>query len=382
MKLADLNIAVIGAGIGGVAVAAALGQRGSCVTVFERAPALTEVGAGLQISANGMVVLRALGVVGDVPPLAVRSAGTQLRDFRRGRPVLKIPPPKAGATWYFHRSDLLDLLVRSAKDAGVTFELGQTITDADPETGAVRTFDGMERRFDLVIAADGGQSRARKVLNPTGAARFSKQVAWRAVIPWQGGNDEASAVLSMGPGRHVVTYPLRGGALMNIVAVEERQDWTKEGWRQEGDPNDLRTRFADFGGDVHDILKQVEKTHLWALYLHPVAERWHRDRLALLGDAAHPTLPFMAQGACMALEDAWTIAICLDRYDSIGQALTRYQRLRHARVSRVVATAAGNATKFHFAPPMNWLAQGAFMAMGARFAPRYAWIYGYDVTQV
>jgi salicylate hydroxylase len=241
----------------------------------------------------------------------------------------------------------------------------------------------MERTFDLVIAADGGQSRARRLLNPTGAAEFSKQVAWRAVIPWHGENDyEASAALSMGPGRHVVTYPLRGGSLLNIVAVEERQDWTKEGWRQEGDPNDLRAKFADFGDDVGDILQQVEKAYLWALYLHPVAECWHRGRMALLGDAAHPTLPFMAQGACMALEDAWAIAICLDRSGTAGQALSRYQGLRHVRVSRVVATAAGNATKFHFAPPMNWLAQGALMAMGARFAPRYAWIYGYDVTQV
>ncbi len=382
MNVVDLNIAVIGAGIGGAAVATALGQRGARVTVFERASNLTEIGAGLQISANGMVVLRALDVVGNVPPLAVQSTGTQVCDFRRGRHVLNVAPPEAGPSWYFHRSDLLDLLIRSAKKAGVTFELGQTICDVDPKTGVVHTPGGTERPFDLVIAADGGQSRSRLVLNPTGAAKFSKQVAWRAVIPWQETKSETSAVLSMGPGRHVVTYPLRGRSLMNIVAIEQRQDWTEEGWRQEGDPNDLRARFSDFGGDVSDILKQVEKAHLWALYLHPVAECWYRDRLALLGDAAHPTLPFMAQGACMALEDAWTIAASLDQCRSVQQALTQYQGLRHERVSRVVATAAGNARKFHFAPPMNWLAQGALVVLGARFAPRYAWIYGYDVTQI
>ncbi len=153
MNVVDLNIAVIGAGIGGAAVATALGQRGARVTVFERASNLTEIGAGLQISANGMVVLRALDVVGNVPPLAVQSTGTQVRDFRRGRHVLNVVPPEAGPSWYFHRSDLLDLLVRSAKKAGVTFELGQTICDVDPKTGVVHTPGGTERPFDLVIAA-------------------------------------------------------------------------------------------------------------------------------------------------------------------------------------------------------------------------------------
>lgn len=381
MTLADRNIAVIGAGIGGVAAALALARRGGAVTVFEQAPELSEVGAGFQISANGMVVLRALDVVGEVPHLAVKSGGTQVRDFTHGRQVLNIPPPTAGPTWYFHRADLLDLLVDSGKKAGVIFELGQTVCDVDTVSGRLRTQTGIERAFDLVIAADGGQSQMRQNLNGVRAANFSKQVAWRAVIPWRDTDGVASAMLSMGPGRHVVTYPIRSGTLMNIVAVEERQDWTEEGWRLEGDPNELRARFSGFGGQVGDILSQVDQAHLWALYLHPVADCWHRNRVALLGDAAHPTLPFMAQGACLALEDAWTIAACLDRGSSPEQALMQYQELRKDRACKVVATAAGNARKFHLAPPLNWLAQGALMTLGARFAPRYDWIYGYDATQ-
>ncbi|MEP2027847.1 MAG: FAD-dependent monooxygenase [Paracoccaceae bacterium] len=382
MALADMKIAVVGAGIGGVAVAVALARRGNSVTVFEQAPELTEVGAGLQISANGMVVLRALGIVGDVPPLAVRSNGTQICDFHRGRRVLKVAPPNAGATWYFHRADLLDLLVRSAKQAGVSFTLDCSIEDVAPGTGLVQTNGGLESSFDLVIAADGGHSRARRILNPTGKATFTRQVAWRSVIPWDRAGEAATAMLSMGPRRHVVTYPLREGSEMNIVAVEERQDWTEEGWRQEGDPDDLRDRFSDFGGDVRTALAKVKKAHLWALYLHPVAERWHDGRMALLGDAAHPTLPFMAQGACMALEDAWAISACLDRHQSVEEALAQYQRLRHGRASHIVATAAGNARKFHLAPPMNWLAQGALKTLGRLIVPRYDWIYDYDVTQI
>lgn len=381
MELCDLNIAVIGAGIGGVAAATALARRGGQVTVFEQAEHLSEVGAGLQISANGMVVLRDLGVVGDEPPLAVRSSGTQLRDYHKGRGILHVPPPVAGPTWYFHRADLLGLLVDGARAAGVGFELGNAVTGADPWTGKVKFGNSKSREFDLIIAADGGLSPSRLALNGANAPQFSRQVAWRAVVPWDATAGDNSAVLTMGPDRHVVTYPLRGGAMMNIVAIEEREDWTDDGWRLKGDPDEMRARFTDFGGAVKDILARVEDPFLWALYLHPVAAVWHQGRLALLGDAAHPTLPFMAQGACMALEDAWAIAACLGQAGSIEQGLESYQILRHARVTRVVAAAVGNAGKFHHAPPVSWVAQAALMAMGRRFAPRYEWIYGYDVTR-
>jgi 2-polyprenyl-6-methoxyphenol hydroxylase-like FAD-dependent oxidoreductase len=378
MTTNTMKVAVIGAGIGGVAAATAFALKGATVTVFEQAHSLSEVGAGLQISANGMCVLRALGAVRNTPDGAVQSSGTELRDYRRFRRVSFVPPPKAGPTWYFHRADLLDLLVARAKDTGVTFQLGQSIADVDAQSGRVED-NGC---FDLVIAADGGQSRLRAALNGNAAPRFSKQVAWRAVVPWSQENAPSYAVLTMGPGRHVVSYALRGGSLMNIVAVEERTDWTEEGWRLAGDPDDLRARFADFGGTTTALLAAVQDTHLWALYLHPVAQVWHKDRLALLGDAAHPTLPFMAQGACLALEDAWALAACVSERATVDAALARYQAVRQPRATRVVAAAAGNARNFHFAPPVNWLAQTAMAVIGARLSARYGWIYDYDVTRL
>jgi salicylate hydroxylase len=374
----SMNVAVIGAGIGGVAAAIAFAQRGATVTVFEQAASLSEVGAGLQISANGMCVLRALGAVQDTPDGAVQSSGTELRDYRRPNRISFVPPPQAGPTWYFHRADLLDLLVTRAADAGVTFQLGQAITDVDLQTGRV----GEMGCFDLVVGANGGQSNLRAALNGNAAPQFSKQVAWRAVLPFSPQDAPSHAVLTMGPGRHVVSYALRGGSLMNIVAVEERADWTEEGWRLSGDPDDLRARFADFTGATADLLAGVQETHLWALYLHPVAQVWHKGRLALLGDAAHPTLPFMAQGACLALEDAWVLASCVSGSASVDVGLARYQAVRQPRATRVVAAASGNARTFHYAPPVSWLAQTAMAVMGPRLSARFAWIYDHDVTRL
>lgn len=372
------EIVVVGAGIGGVAVATALAQSGRDVTVLEQAAALEEVGAGLQISANGMAVLRALGVADAVRAGAVRSEGTEIRDAARGRLVTRVPPPAAGPTWYLHRADLLDRLVERARSVGVVFDLGARVDDYAPEdTGCAVTLAGGEtRRAGLVIAADGGQSRARQRVEEPSRPVFSRQVAWRALIPWTGAVPSAAAVLTMAPGRHVVSYPLRGGALMNLVAVEERADWTREGWRHEGDPAALRAAFAGFGGAVGDMLNAVDRAHLWALYLHPVATRWHRGGLVLLGDAAHPTLPFMAQGACLALEDAWVLARCLTG----GGGLDAYRAARAVRAQRVVAVAAGNARRFHLGGPARWAAQAALRLGGSRIAPRYDWIYGHDVT--
>ncbi|MDK3073117.1 FAD-dependent monooxygenase [Sedimentitalea sp. JM2-8] len=376
----DVEVHVIGAGIGGVAAAIALTRAGARVRVLEQAGQLTEVGAGLQISQNGLAVLRALDVVGNDPVAAVRSTGTEIRDFARGRLVTKFPPPAAGPTWYFHRADLLAALVDRARGLGVTFELGARVDEVEVnDAGCTMTLsDGAVRKAGIVIAADGGQSRSRQVVNGTSRPEFSGQVAWRATVPWGRDCRQGAGRLTMGANRHVVTYPLREGRLMNIVAVEERNDWTREGWRLQGDPDEFRRAFREFGGTVGQILGRVETVHQWALYLHPVASRWHRGSLALLGDAAHPTLPFMAQGACLALEDAWVLADCLRAHGRAG--FGHYQNQRVPRARRVVAEAAGNARKFHLKGPARWIAQAALGMAGPRFAPRYEWIYGLDVT--
>ncbi len=382
MKIDGLNFVVIGGGIGGLASALALRQRGAHVTVLEQAPALTEVGAGIQISANGMAVLRALDVVRASPEAGQVSHGTTLRDYRKGRVISRLPGPTSGLTYYFHRADLLDLLLKAAVQAGVQVRLGaraSTVTKRPGEAEVV--LDSGERlRSECAIAADGGRSVLRQVLNGDEAPKFTHQIAWRATIPWSGSEENPRASLTMGPGRHVVTYPLRGQSLLNLVAIEERSDWQQEGWRLQGDPDELRARFSDFGGAVQEALAKVTETHLWALFLRPVAKNWQNGRLALLGDAAHPTLPFMAQGACLALEDAWILARSFSEQSGVSQALLSYETNRRPRARQVVAAAGANARNFHLRGPMRIGAQMALRIIGPRLAHKYEWIYSYDAT--
>ncbi|WP_170572182.1 FAD-dependent oxidoreductase [Ruegeria atlantica] len=382
MNIDGLKFSIIGGGIGGLAAALALQQRGAQVTVLEQAPALTEMGAGLQISANGMTVLRALNVVGQVPEHGQISHGTVLRDYRRGRIISHIPAPAAGQTYYYHRADLLDLLHSAAVNSGVDIRLGARVEKVvnHPGEAEVVLENGARFRSECAISADGGRSAIRPILNGVENPQFTHQVAWRAMVPWSHRDHSPRASLTMGPGRHVVTYPLRNQSLMNVVAIEERSDWQEEGWRLQGDPNELRQRFADFGGPVRDILADVTQTHVWALFLRPVAKNWQDGRLALLGDAAHPTLPFMAQGACLALEDAWFLARSFEEQPGVTQALAAYEAHRRSRAKRVVDAAGANARNFHLRGPMRLAAQLALMAVGPRLAQKYEWIYSYDAT--
>lgn len=367
MDLKGMRVAVIGGGIGGMAAATALALRGGDVHVFEQAPALEEVGAGLQISANGQAVLAALGV--ELTGVS-GSAGTEIQDGRTGRKVAFVPAPSAGPTWYVHRADLLGALLVCAEKAGVSTVLDRLVTP-----GTIQA--------DLIVAADGGQSIWRSTVDGPCSPRFTGQVAWRALVPAEAGQEAAApSTLSMGSRAHVVTYPLRAAQLMNLVAVEERSSWSEEGWRQQGDVDEFRARFSDFKGPAGEIIARVETVHLWALHLRPVARHWWRDNIALLGDAAHPTLPFMAQGACMALEDVWVLADALSRSDDLAASLALYQRMRQKRAEQVVALARGNAMRFHLPRPWSWGAQAVLSVGAGALARRLDWVYDYDATQV
>lgn len=368
MDLTGLGTAIVGGGIGGMAAAIVLARQGAAVTVYEQAPALEEVGAGLQVSINGQRALRALGVVaaGQVPDAASLSAGTRMIDGRSGREVAMVPGPRGGPTWYIHRADLLGLLVNTAQDAGVKVELGRLLSP-----GAVQA--------DLIVAADGVKSVWRNTVDGPVLPAFTGRVAWRALVPWDGAVP-GSAALVMGHRAHIVAYPLRAGRLMNLVAVEDRRDWQEEGWRISGDAEAFRARFSDFRGAVQDIIARVQDVHIWALHARPVAQRWTDGHVALLGDAAHPTLPFMAQGACLALEDAAVLGRELARAQTLEAGLRAYQDIRRPRAEQVVALARGNGWRFHMGWPFS-LGANLVLGLGAgALARRLEWVYGYDVA--
>ena len=188
----------------------------------------------------------------------------------------------------------------------------------------------------------------------------------------------------MAPRRHIVSYPLQGGESINLVAVQERTAWQGEGWSQRDDPNNLRAAFEGGSSKVTAMLDHVDELHLWGLFRHPVAETWVAENCVLLGDAAHPTLPFLAQGANMALEDAW--ALCkLVQVDDLQIGLARYEALRQPRVRKVIAAANSNAWRYHLPRGPVRLAAHVALGLGSRIAPRvmlkqFDWLYGYDIT--
>ena len=392
MKLDRLGVIVAGGGIGGLAAAAALAQAGAHVRLYERRTIIGEIGAGLQITPNGSAVLAALGRAEEAREMGVTARGVVLHDGLTGRAVMRLPVGQRLANphpWLLmHRADLVALLHGAVRAAGVEVETDAEVVRISPEgeRAEVTLADGRCMEADLVIGADGVRSYARSLVEGDLSPRFTGQVAWRALVRGMGEHPPEPHVF-MGPGRHMVSYPLRGGRLVNIVAVEERDEWVPEGWHQPDDPISLAMAFRGWCSAVQLRIEHVADVHLWGLFRHPVARRWARGRLVLVGDAAHPTLPFLAQGANMALEDAWLLRRALMAAENVAAALARFAALRRPRTERIVAAADHNSRLYHLRHPLlRHVAHGALAASG-RLAPRllarrYDWVHDYDATAV
>ena len=375
------DIAIIGGGIGGLTAALAFARQDANVTVYEQAPALTEVGAGLQITPNGARALNALGIDKALAATGITAQAVVPMDALASREITRFDVSTQNPPYrFFHRAALIDILARGCEAAGVKVKLGARITGLNVD-GSFEV-DGTVVRPGLTIGADGIHSVVRGLLNTPTDPFFTGQVAWRAMIK----TDKVDPVarIWMAPGRHMVTYPLSGGRL-NIVAVQQRSQWAEEGWHHSDDPGNLRMAFADCGWEVKSILGEVEETHLWGLFRHPVAENWHSRSVAILGDAAHPTLPFLAQGANLAIEDAYVLARCCDAAETLETGLGTYQAQRRARVVKAIEAANKNARNYHLGGVQRRVAHAGLKAMGtvapAAFLNRLGWLYDHDVTR-
>lgn len=372
----DAHIAIVGAGIGGLTAALCFRDLGYAVDVFEQSPELKEVGAGIQISPNALRVFEKLGLDETLKAEGLQAQAIQLMNHAPSRAVARLDLAKSraqGGYYLFHRADLLTVLVDACSDAGVPIHLGQSI---DGPTSL------QQHNFDLIVGADGLHSNFRKLLNPQSRAFFTGQIAWRSVVE-NVISQPAEARVHMGPHRHIVTYPIRGGRDMNVVCIKEQADWSDEGWNHPDDPSILKHEFGDFSG-LLPVFDQVHTLHKWGLFRHPVAGTWVQGNVAIMGDAAHPTLPFLAQGAVMAIEDAWVLAACFRRDGLSG--LQAYQSIRMPRVTRVLVAANSNAWKYHLPNPIARSLAHTALGAGSRIAParlvrQFDWIYAHDVTQ-
>lgn len=389
MPRMDQNFTVAGGGIAGLAVSLGLARQQACVTVLEQAEAIKEVGAGLQISPNGLKVLDALGVGDAIRASGIEAQAVELRDYRRPGVIAEVKLRRGGGEtgYYFvHRADLINILASAAREAGVKVRLLQKVDSVTLDAALnMKMRCGPEFQPEVLIGADGVRSVVRPAINGSEAPFFTGQVAWRAIVPNVIGQGPVARVY-MGPKRHMVVYPLRDGSMLNVVAVKERAQWAAEGWTQPDDPSNLRASFHDFGNDVQQLLAQISDVNVWGLFRHPVAEKWHTGAAVLVGDAAHPTLPFLAQGANMALEDAYALTAALGKEGSVADAFAIYQSVRRNRAAKVIEAANGNAWKYHLSSAP--LRIGAHVGMGliSRLAPQklvgsFDWLYGYDITQ-
>ena len=376
------RIAIIGAGIGGLTTALAFAQTGADVTVYEQADALTEVGAGLQITPNGARVLNALGLDTALSRVGITAEAVCPMDAVTGRQIARFDLSNQSPTYrFYHRADLLGVLADACRAAGVTIQLNTRIASITSDGRFM--VDGAMVAPTLTIGADGLHSQMRALLNGPGRPFFTGQVAWRALVKRQ--DAEAKAQIWMAPNSHVVTYPLRDG-MLNVVAVQERSAWAEEGWHHADDPANLQAVFADMSDDLQVILKDVTDVRLWGLFRHPIAGRWQQDgAVALIGDAAHPTLPFLAQGANLAIEDGLTLAACCQHEDSLERALKSYQSHRQPRVTDAIAAANGNARNYHLDGIPRRAAHAGLGVLG-RVAPnaflkRLGWLYDYDAPK-
>jgi salicylate hydroxylase len=391
-------VIVVGAGIGGLTCALALLRRGIEVEVYEQAPVLGEIGAGVQLSANGTRVLNALGLERGLAECAVRPQAKEIRHWKSGRTwklfdLGVVSEQRYGAPYIFmHRADLHRLLVEAVRAvAPQAIRLQARCIGVEQDAAGVTLVleDSRRVRGRLLIGADGVHSAVRQSVFGAGRPEFTGCMAWRGVIPVErlaGGRMPLAGTNWIGPGRHVVHYPLRRTELLNFVGVVERSDWQVESWTAQGTQGECLADFAGWHEDVRTLIEAIETPFKWALMARSAMSRWSEGRVTVLGDACHAALPFLAQGAAMAIEDAWVLAAALAAHgEDHATAFARYEAARIPRTTRVVEGSAANTRRFHN-PRLADDAGAADYIAGEwteeKIEQRYDWLFTYNALTV
>jgi salicylate hydroxylase len=389
------RVAIIGGGIGGLAAALALRHRGIEATVYERSASLGEIGAGLNLSPNALKALRALGVEEAAIAIGWATKRQLVRSWRSGRIITR--HDRAGdfvarfgaMPLTIHRADLLDILRHALPDASI--RRGALCTGvAGDDNGAQASFaDGSAIEADVIVGADGIHSTVRTSLFGPDAPRFTGCVCWRGLVPAAAvppGVDTTATTSWWGPHGHVVHYPVRRGELVNFVAHRDSDGWTEESWTHECDRSELIASYRGWNENVLRLFDASERYYKWALYDREPLDRWGEGRVTLLGDAAHPMLPYLGQGAAMAIEDGCILAaLLMQMQDDVTGALRRYEQVRMPRTRRAQLGSRERARENHLANPLARLRRDLRLAFKTRFGAdktplQAAWLYDYDVA--
>ncbi len=388
---------IVGGGIGGLATGIALSLRGWTVSVLEQAPELREIGAGLQISPNGWRVLEALGVTAPLTRCVFEPEAVEMRLGQSGRRIFCLPMrgyavQRWGAPYvHVHRADLVSAL--QVRLTGLQADAIQTgcVVDSYAQTGDSVTLtlgDGTTRSGDIAIGGDGLHSVIRTQMLGPDRPRYTGNVAWRAVVPMAALGDHApppTACVWAGHRRHAVTTRLRAGTLANFVGMVETDEPAPESWRATGAQAEALAAFDGWAPEIRTLIAQADTLNRWALFDRAPLPRWHDGRVGLVGDAAHPMLPSMAQGAVQALEDAWILARELGAQGTAEAGFAAFYNQRIDRTARVQKGSVANARLFHKASALGAVGFYGSMGIAARLAPgafhaRQDWVYGYDPT--
>jgi salicylate hydroxylase len=387
------RILIAGAGIGGLTAASCLMKAGHHVEIYEQAPALAEIGAGIQISANAMHVLRDLGLEAAITAVGVRPGAYEFRLHDTGELIQRFSLSDEherlhGAPYtQMHRADLHDILAARARafDPEVV-RLNRRVTSFAEHADSVELHfeDGASARGDLLIGADGLKSRVRGQLVGDGQAVYAGDVAWRIVVPTDSLPPKLfPPVMSlyMGPGTQVVCYYLRAGKLLNFVGVVETDDITEESWTVKVPWKTLSDYFHDWHPAIRTVIEAADRDecYRWSLFARQPIRNWSSARVTLLGDAAHPTLPYLAQGAVMSVEDGAVLTRALAMSSTIPDALQLYQRNRIERTARIVNQSTANRELFHLRSKDEIRARFSRRDEGI---DRNKWLYSYNPLTV
>ena len=330
------NVAVIGAGVSGLTAGYALRKIGIEVDIFERSKSIKEFGAGITLSQNATVLLQEIGLMESLSSKGYHPMGSYIRDYKKAKVIKSKIFDKNFIT--LDRRDLVATLTTRLEEIGGSISFDSEIKSIDPIAGEILIPNQEKRTYDLILICDGIKSSLRELYFDNQKPQFTNYVAWRGMtsiknLPKFEGNDKVNVYY--GPGGHCVHYPTGREDLVNFIAIEQNVTWSEESWKIEGSKTEFLNRFKGWNEDLISMFDSSQEVYKWGIFERPLPKKLYRSKCVLLGDAAHPMVPFLGQGGCLAIEDAYCLMFLLTGKEDLNAALQKYDKLRNSRSSWV-----------------------------------------------